>query len=204
MESDIREAIFEAFEALKARNELKEFIKAELMKAINDAEFESKINRDEKGRFASKESGDKITTKETKQKKIDSVNIDFTKDNVLPSLNIEDLIEIDNLLKKQGIKQTESDKNKKVIFKKESIEYNQQRHPDILPTEYNRLVAQALYNRTYIIPGNKEGHFVFYGKVDLKHYSDVAIDINDTPESYAITHVHVVRKREAEKKGKNK
>lgn len=37
MESkDIKEAIFEAFEALKARNELKEFIKAELMKAINE------------------------------------------------------------------------------------------------------------------------------------------------------------------------
>ena len=36
MESnDIREAIFEAFEALKARNELKEFIKAELMQAVN-------------------------------------------------------------------------------------------------------------------------------------------------------------------------
>lgn len=36
MESkDIREAIFEAFETLKARNELKEFIKAELMQAVN-------------------------------------------------------------------------------------------------------------------------------------------------------------------------
>ena len=149
-----------------------------------------------------KQKQEHATSQEEKQKKIDSVNIDPTKDNILPELNIEDLTEIDNLLKNQGIEQTELGKNKKVIFKKESIEYNQQRHPDIPLKEYSRLVAQALYNRKYIIPGNKEGHFVFYGKIDSRHYSDVVIDINDTPESYAIAHVHIVRKREAEKKGK--
>ena len=57
MESnDIREAIVEAFETLKARNELKEFIKAELMQAVNwtkETFEEDKVKRNH-GQFASK------------------------------------------------------------------------------------------------------------------------------------------------------
>lgn len=91
---------------LKAHN-YKEFLRqVDLyeVKVKNLSFKEAEHPRDEDGRFSEKEEGTNLS-KEV-QDKINSVNIDFSKDNVLPELNKEDLEEL-------GI-----EKSKKILSKK--------------------------------------------------------------------------------------
>ncbi len=79
---------------------------------------------------------------EEKQKKIDSVKIDFGRDNILPGLNAEDLAALGKT-------------DKPVLLKKSVIDRNFKRHPEIDKAEYDMLLGKALYDHDISFPGFK-------------------------------------------------
>ena len=111
-----------------------------------------------------------------KQRKIDSIKIDFSKDNILPELNKEDL----EALGKES---------KPVLFKKSTIFRNLGKHSDIDKTEYDYLIGQALYNDPTIFPGFKDDYMNFIKKISDKENSLVLLELAETKENYEIVHV---------------
>ncbi|MCL2045740.1 MAG: phage portal protein [Oscillospiraceae bacterium] len=118
------------------------------------------------------------TSQEEKQKKIDSISIDFESDNILPGLNKEDLNELGK-------------EDKPVLLKKSIIERNLLRHPDVDASDYARLIGQALYNSDERF-GGREHHnpdymnFVKYGE---RRAALTLIELADRKEYYEIVHI---------------
>jgi len=142
--------------------------------------------RDEGGQFGSGggSGGEAKTTQEEKQKKIDSVKIDFDQDNTLPGLNTEDLERLGK-------------EDKPVVLKKGVIDRNFERHPDIRPEEYNFLIGHALYNPDVIKPSKREDKPNYYNFI--KHLDDtnsvVLIELSSGKEQHEI--VHLVKMNDA-------
>lgn len=117
------------------------------------------------------------------EEKIESVKIDFNKDNILPELNSEDLEEL-------GVE------SKPVRLKKNIIDLNKYRHPDISSKEAVSLIAQALYSPEYIVPGKREGSYHFISQSDGKDSPLVLLDIEQNEDGYFdIVHFFKVRER---------
>ena len=117
------------------------------------------------------------------EEKIKSVKIDFNKDNILPELNSEDLEEL-------GVE------SKPVRLKKNIIDLNKYRHPDISSEEAVSLIAQALYSPEYIVPGKREGSYLFISQSDGKDSPLVLLDIEQNEDGYFdIVHFFKVRER---------
>lgn len=117
------------------------------------------------------------------EEKIKSVKIDFNKDNILPELNAEDLEEL-------GVE------SKPVRLKKNIIDLNKYRHPDISSEEAVSLIAQALYSPEYIVPGKREGAYHFISQSDGKDSPLVLLDIEQNEDGYFdIVHFFKVRER---------
>ena len=117
------------------------------------------------------------------EEKIKSVKIDFNKDNILPELNAEDLEEL-------GVE------SKPVRLKKNIIDLNKYRHPDISSEEAVSLIALALYSPEYIVPGKREGAYHFISQSDGKDSPLVLLDIEQNEDGYFdIVHFFKVRER---------
>ena len=82
--------------------------------------------------------------KMTPEEKIASVHIDFDRDNILPELNEEDLAKIG------------AEKNKHVLLKKSVIDRNRVEHSDLTDTDFELILANALYVPSEVFPANKE------------------------------------------------
>ena len=133
----------------------------------------------ESGKFPNAE-----TTDAEKQKKIGSVDIDFSRDNTLPGLNKEDLEELGKA-------------DKPVVLKKSIIDRNLQKHPEVERTDYNRIIGQALYDSDDRF-GGKTHHnpdyinFVKYGK---KRAALTLIELADKKDRYEIVHIFEPRNK---------
>ena len=113
-----------------------------------------------------------------KQKKIDSVHIDFERDNTLPGLNKEDLVELGK-------------EDKPVLLKKSVIDRNLAQHPEVDPKDYDRIIGQALYNSDEHF-GGKAHHnpnymnFIKYGE---ERAALTLVELEDMKDNYEIVHI---------------
>jgi hypothetical protein len=116
------------------------------------------------------------TSPEEKQRKIDSIKIDFDKDNTLPGLNAEDL-------SKQG------KADKPVLLKKSIIDRNLERHPDISKAEYNNLIGKSLYDHNEDFPGFKDGYVNLVSRLNDRSNSLVLVEMAESKDNYEIVHI---------------
>lgn len=138
---------------------------------------ESKHPRDKDGRFGSGGGSDGISAEA--QKKIDSVKIDFGKDNVLPKLNKSEIDELGDVA------------DKPVLLKQSTLQRNKQRHPEVKDAEYNELVGTALYRPEAVFPGNKEKPYVnFIARTGEDKNSVVLLDLDCSKDMCEIVHMH--------------
>ena len=124
-----------------------------------------------------------------KQKKIDSVRIDFADDNKLPGLNREDLESLGK-------------EDKPVLLKKGVIERNFSEHPDISREEFAQLLPETLYTPDLVLPErvrpekSNYHHFVKY----LERNNSVAIvEMSDKKDHYEVVHLQKMRNRNLKK-----
>lgn len=139
--------------------------------------------RDDDGKFG--KGGGKAKKDDTanKNEKIEKIKIDFSKDNILPKLNEEDI-------KTLGIE------NKAVRLKKNIIDRNAKRHPDIKEEEAASLIGKALYSPEYIVPGKREGAFHFISKSKDGKSPLVLLDVEESKDGYLdVVHFFYVRDR---------
>ena len=135
---------------------------------------------------AMKESGKFNSFDDERQNKIGSVNIIFDQDNILPGLNKEDLEELGK-------------EDKTVILKKSIIDLNLQKHPEVDPNNYNRIIGQALYNSDDRF-GGKEYHnpdYINFIKYGDKYASLTLIELADKKDNYEIVHIFEPRNKKA-------
>ena len=139
--------------------------------------------RDEKGRW-SDSGGGGITTAEERQKKIDSINIDFDNDNILPGLNAETLQEF-------GFE------DKPVLLKKTVLDKNAERHPEIPGMFHRDIIGNALYNPDAIIKGHStKPYFNFIHSIADSENAIVLLQVEDTHSGFLeIVNFHVIDDR---------
>jgi len=126
----------------------------------------------------SRQCSEQRTPDDEKQRKIDSVRIDFTKDNKLPGLNKEDLVAL-------------GASDKPVLLKKNIIEKNRNDHPEILPGDYNTIIGQSLYNPDGIFPGHaSKPYFNFASRVGEGKSTITLLEIAKTKDYYEIVNLH--------------
>lgn len=144
--------------------------------------------RDDDGKFGSgggkaKENSQK-EEKADIEEKINKVKIDFTKDNVLPELNAEDLEEL-------GVE------SKPVLLKKTVIERNLQQHPDVAREDYRSMLASALYAPDAIIPGNADKpYYNFIARTSSEKNSVVLLEVANNKDNFEIVHLHWAKNKQ--------
>jgi hypothetical protein len=160
------------------------------LSASMDADFdESKVKRAKDGKFGQGGvSGD--TPKEEKQRKIDSVKIDFSRDNKLPGLNAEDLA-------KMGGKA-----DKPLLLKKQTLEKNARDHPDIQQGEYARIIGTTVYRPDEILPAHDtEPRFNFFKRVGSQGTRNVVcVEVAESKDNYEIINWHRLSKESYQQK----
>ena len=104
------------------------------------------------------------------REKMEKVNIDFSKDNILPEINIEDAAEL-------GVEA------KPVRLKKTIIDRQETKHPETRENA-NVLIASALYAPDIKIPGKKAGYMHFIKQLSDENHSLVLLDLQESPEGY--------------------
>ena len=203
--------IAEAYRKKRERDKVIDAIIAEAFgkkkPVVDDAEFENKINREDNGQFAEQSGGSskakseelknennntensnqettsfKETSDAEKQKKIDSIKIDFSKDNILPKLNKEDLESIDA-------------EDKPVLLKKNVIEINELSHSDINRDEYNKLIGKALYDSDKILQDSKKDNYFHFIGSDEKTNITVLLEVSIGKDYLEIVHCHKMRNK---------
>lgn len=119
------------------------------------------------------------TSAEEKQKKINSIKIDFKADNVLPGLNSETLKELGK-------------SDKPVLLKKHIIDKNKANHPDVMENEYKEIIGQSLYNPETILPANKDkpAYHNFVKRVGEDKSTIVLLEIAENKDNYEIVNLH--------------
>ncbi len=133
-----------------------------------------------------------VRKKKTAAEKIASVHIDFDKDNILPELNEEDL-------EKVGAKS-----NKPVLLKKSIIDRNKLLHDDLTDSDFEKIVANALYAPSEVFPANKDKPYYHFAKVievnskGKPQIGLVLLDVDDKKDAFEIVHAHFVRPRSYE------
>jgi len=160
-----------------------------------DAWKEEDHPRDEGGQFGpgGGSGGEaKTTSQEEKQKKIDSVKIDFDQDNTLPGLNAEDLERLGK-------------EDKPVLLKKGIIDKNLSHHPDVSKEDYARIVGQSLYTPDGIFPGDpKEPRFNFVSRIGPDKSTITLLEMAETKGAYEIINLHWVNNRQRSQKERGK
>jgi hypothetical protein len=140
---------------------------------------EGNLHSESSGRFVAKGGGK--TSAEEKQRKIDSVQIDFSRDNMLPELNPEDLAKL-------GVP------SKPVLLKKNIIDRNLARHPDVIKEDFATILSKSLYSPDLVVretnPG-KENYYHFI-KHDSKSNSLVLIELSENKDYHEIVHLYRV------------
>jgi len=134
------------------------------------------------------------TSEAEKQKKIDSVKIDFSKDNTLPGLNKEDLKELGK-------------ESKPVLLKKSIIDRNLRQHPDVKREDYDRIIGQALYNSDERFGGRRHHNpdYMNFIKFGEERAALTLLELADMKKYYEIVHVFEPRNKSvARMKPKNK
>lgn len=115
---------------------------------------------------------------------ISTIKLTTEKDNVLPPIP-------HSTLKALGIKQS-----KRVVFKKDALQANQQRHPEIDPKSYPVLVGLCLYTKgQQILPSNVESYLRFKVPFGDSHHNEMILDIRETKENFEVVHVEQQRRR---------
>lgn len=127
--------------------------------------------------------------KMTPAEKIASVHIDFDRDNILPELNEEDLPKID------------VETNKPVLLKKSIIDRNAVEHADLSDSEFQPIVAHALYAPSEVFPANRDKPYFHFTKIirysskGSPQFGFVLLDIDDRHDYFEVVHAHFVRER---------
>jgi hypothetical protein len=130
------------------------------------------------------------------RKKMESVQIDFGKDNYLPELNKEALIELGK-------------SSKPVLLKGAIIKKNKKSHADITERKAEIIIATGLYNTDLRIPANKEkrNYFNFIARLKDDKHSIVLLELEENKENFEIVNFHFIDddgKKRKEKIGKQK
>ena len=149
------------------------------LKAYNEF-VEDEHPRDSEGKFT-----DTGAIPDHIRRKIESVKIDFARDNILPELNTEDLEDL-------GVK------SKPVMVSKRMLTRNLQAHPEIDKKDYDKLLSYGLYNADYIFRANREkpSYFHMIAKLpDGKSNSGLIIELSDNKDNFEIVHVTKLRDR---------
>lgn len=165
---------------------------------------ESKHPRDDDGKFTDSSGAGKIYPQNTKYseiitaskhkkmtpaEKIASVHIDFTKDNVLPELNDEDVAKVGSKV------------NKPVLLKKNIIDRNRVEHSDLTDDDFQNIIANALYTPSEIFSANKDKPYYHFAKVievNSKGKPEIGLallDVDENKENFEIVHAHLMRGR---------
>lgn len=105
-----------------------------------------------------------------KKDKTIKIKIDFTKDNILPSIREKDAKEL-------GIKE------KPVRLKKSIIERQKNKHPET-QTEAEKIISSALYSPDLKVIGKKEGYMHFIKRIEENNNSLVLIDLKESADGY--------------------
>lgn len=127
--------------------------------------------------------------KMTPAEKIASVHIDFTNDNILPELNDEDLEKVGSKV------------NKPVLLKKNVIDKNNEDHSDLTDSDFESIIANALYSPSEIFSANKEKPYYHFAKVieiNSKGKPEIGLallDVDENKDNFEIVHAHFARPR---------
>ena len=149
-----------------------------LMGSEPSGEGETASGNAEKGTPEPDNNNAGTTSIEEKQKKINSVRIDFERDNTLPELNKEDLSKLGK-------------ESKPVLLKKNIIEKNRIAHPDIKDNEYDQIVGQSLYDPDLVVPGHQDKpYFNFLSRVGSDKSTVVLLEMAETKSNYEIVNFH--------------
>ena len=171
------------------RTNYREFLKQyeNVKRSLNEF-HESDHPRDKDGQFSSKEEGNAHNKDRQKeiQKKINSVSIDFDKDNVLPELNKKEL----ETFKSFGI----DVKGKKVLFKKSTLDRNKIEHSDLSKEDYDKYIGRCLYSPEAVFRGNKDKpYFNMVTRIGDDKNSVVLLDLDLSKDNLEIVHFHLLR-----------
>jgi hypothetical protein len=129
--------------------------------------------------------GGGASSPEEKQKKIDSVKIDFDRDNTLPELNPEDLEELGKA-------------SKPVLLKKGVIERNLREHAEVSRENYDRIVGEALYSSDLKFKGKSERHnqdYMNFVKVIPHNNSLVLLELAEHKDTFEVVHLFTLGDR---------
>lgn len=162
----------------------------ELYRIVNDCTDKNGCKHDDLGRFAKKEGNKIATTQEEKEQKINSVNIDFTKDNILPELNKEEQELLGAGNKKVRIKKSILDRNKK--------------HDDVNKGDDNYIIASGLYNPEMVLPAKSDNYFHFISHVGDDKNSIVLLDIVSEGEYLDVVHYYYTKDKGVRRIKKNR
>lgn len=172
---------------------------------------ESKVNRNDLGRFSekvqSKEEKHKEKAKRIKEKyskflkdileivspdvrkKMEAVKIDLSKDNILPAINEEDAKDL-------GVKAMP------VILKANIGSRQASKHNEANDIS-NEIIALSLYAPDIKFPGKTPGYFHFVKKMDDEVNSLLLLDLKEEDGKYAIVHYFNTDNRNLERTKRN-
>ena len=154
------------------------------VKVKNQDFKEAEHPRDEEGKFSEKE--EKSSLPKDIQDKINSVKIDFNKDNVLPELNNKELETFESF----GV----DVKGKKVLFKKSTLDRNKTEHKDLSKEDYDKYIGRCLYSPEAVFRGNKDKpYFNFITRIKDDKNSVVLLDVDLSKDNIEIVHFHFLR-----------
>ena len=170
------------YAAVKAAgNDIEDMTPSEAIEIFNGLSDEDKLREEERERHG----GKKLTPAE----KIASVHIDFDRDNLLPELN-------ESELEKIGKKDS-----KPVLLKKNVIDRNRTRHDDLTDSDFEQIIAKALYSPSEVFPANKEKPYFHFAKiieVNSKGKPEIGLvllDVDDHKDNFEIVHAQFIRQR---------
>ncbi|MDE7063860.1 MAG: DUF1073 domain-containing protein, partial [Desulfovibrionaceae bacterium] len=149
--------------------------------ALDAAFREGDHPRNNDGKFA-KGGGSGSTQTQTPQQKIDSIRIDFDRDNILPNLNPETLTELGK-------------PDKPVLLKKNIIDRNDRKHSDVSREDAARMIGEALYRPLHVVKGNVAKDYTNFIGIDREKNCVVLLDMTETSDNFEVVHWHYTRPR---------
>jgi hypothetical protein len=128
------------------------------------------------------------TSEAARQEKIQSININFEGDTILPGLNRE-------TLRENGLP------DKPVLLKSNIIEKNELAHPDVAHSEYKEIIGAALYRPERVLKANAEKPYLNFISRTGENKSAIALlDVTETKDNFEIVNLHWARDESREQK----
>jgi hypothetical protein len=123
------------------------------------------------------------TSEAARQEKIQSININFEGDTILPRLNRE-------TLRENGLP------DKPVLLKRWVIEKNEKAHPDVAHSEYKEIIGAALYRPERVLKANAEKPYLNFISRTGENKSAIALlDVAENATHFEIVNLHWVKDR---------